>query len=180
MDIKQNNILKPILSADDLYWTYFINLYKSAFPENERRTEIELSSIIGNKLFYPNVIINNDDFRGLFNYWKFDSFSYLEHFAIIDIYRGKGIGKQILNQFINDNIVVLECEPVSDEISQRRLEFYLKIGFNIFPFEYIQPPYSDCKSSMKLLLLTSLNCVSESSFNISREAIYKEVYKIVF
>jgi ribosomal protein S18 acetylase RimI-like enzyme len=168
--------LRPI-EPNDLLWKVYFTLYQNSFPEEERRTEEELLKTFANPLFCPHQIIVDQSFVGLFNYWKFPDFYYIEHFAIIPEIRGNGIGKKIIDEFMLNKTVVLECEPAIDELSLRRLNFYTNLGFLIFPFKYIQPPYSSKKPSIELLLLSNSKILSQDFFEQMSTKIANEVYQ---
>lgn len=165
------------LTPHDTVWIDFYKLYQSAFPEAERRSEAALIDMFNNPLFHPNIILENLQFVGLFNYWEFDTFLYIEHFAIAPKKRYLGIGKTVLNQFQQNKTVVLECELPSDDPSKRRILFYSKLGFNTFPFIYTQPPYSNDKEPIELLLLINNSNLNKSSFLEISSTIAQNVYQ---
>lgn len=165
------------ITPADKTWSQFFDLYQSAFPEAERRTEMELISTRENSKISINSILINGEFAGLLIYWNFDSFFYVEHFALLFQHRNMGNGTKILSNFANDKTVVLECELPEDELSERRIGFYQKIGFRAFPFAYIQPPYSANKSSLPMLLLTNSLNLHENTFNYIRAKIATSVYQ---
>jgi hypothetical protein len=167
--------IQVVIPADDV-WPEFFQLYQSAFPGAERRTEQELISMIANPMLSLNTIILDREFTGLFNYWNFDSFFYIEHFAIVVSKRNTGIGRQFLQHFAHDKTVVLECELPEDELSKRRILFYQNLGFRIYPFSYAQPPYSNNKPPVSMLLLTNSPDLSELTFRQISARIAEFVY----
>ncbi len=168
--------LKSILSTDAI-WVDYYNLYEFAFPEVERRSEDSLIKTLNNPIFHPNIILEDNHFVGLFNYWEFNTFFYLEHFAISPEKRNLGIGKVVLKQFQKDKTLVLECELPLDDSSKRRIQFYSKLGFNAFPFTYMQPPYSNDKEPIELLLLINNSNLNKSSFLEISSTIAQSVYQ---
>jgi len=169
--------LKPIKNEIEI--NLIAKIYIDSFPADERREINSLIKELNNNLFHPNIIFWDEKIVGIFFYWDFSKFVYIEHFAIEKKQRGKGIGKKVLIDFIHNTVkpFVLEIEKPLDEHSLKRLHFYESIGFEIIENNYIQPPYGAKKKSVELFLL-SFPLVRNSLF-ISHiiSSIYREVYK---
>lgn len=174
--MKNSLNLIPILPSDAI-WSEFYNLYQVSFPSDERRSEQDLISMFDSPIFHPCIISLQNQFIGLFNYWDFETFFYIEHFAIISKLRDNGIGKMVMNNFQVDKTVILECEIPADETSERRMNFYKNIDFQPFPFTYTQPPYSPENKSLEMLLLTNASQRDLTSFNRISSTIASSVYK---
>ena len=86
-----------INTVNNQFFSNLFNLYTLSFPPMERRTwaglEYELNY---EKRFYVHALIQEGTFVGLFNYWKFDRFMYIEHLAIIPKLRSQGIGSEAI------------------------------------------------------------------------------------
>lgn len=165
-----------VVNPADNAWQKFFQLYQSAFPEAERRTESALASMVDHPLLSLNTIEIDREFAGLLNYWNFGSFFYIEHFAIVPSKRNQGIGRQLLQHFAQGKTVVLECELPEDDFSKRRILFYQNLGFQIYPFSYTQPPYSLDKPPVPMLLLTNSPDLSELTFRQISARIAEFVY----
>ncbi len=170
--------LIPVMPSDSI-WSEFYNLYQVSFPLDERRSEQDLISMFDSPKFHPCIITLQNQFVGLFNYWDFEIFSYIEHFAVSPELRGRGIGKSIIHEFSESNTIILECEHPIDEISMRRLTFYESLGFQPFPYAYTQPPYSSEKNPLEMLLLTNSSQKDQSTFNKISSIIAISVYKYI-
>jgi len=135
--------IKPIVPNDQL-WQPFIGLYCSAFPENERRDINRLAEMTStSKMMHVNAIMQNQLFVGLLVYWSFDSFNYLEHFAILPTHRGKGLGTAAIKELTTEKqFWLLEVEPDETELTHRRIQFYNRNGFQVLDRTYIQPAYN--------------------------------------
>ena len=140
----------------------FLCLYTTAFPSEERRmdwTDVEIvSSFIDKKDEFNIIVVTIENrFVGFLSYWNFEKYIYVEHFAVNEQDRGKGIGKDILCHVI-DNIcgnIILEVELPNNEIARRRVDFYIKERFKLWQnIEYIQPAYSKSQTPVSLLLMT--------------------------
>lgn len=119
----------------------------SAFPIDERRDDYLQRELADSEpKFHSCAILSGDsnDFVGLLSYWDFNSYIYIEHFAIDSEMRNCGLGGDVLSQFIKEIglPVVLEVELPTDHLSSRRIDFYTRHGFSLWEtIPYIQPPY---------------------------------------
>jgi len=131
-------------------------LYEESFPIDERR-ELESQIRIMNHLNYNfEAIIIDTELIGLIAWWNFYDLRFLDHFAIKQLHRGKGIGTQVLETFKNlDTLpIILEVDIPDKLINQRRIEFYEKAGFNLNKYSYQQPPLRKEGKSVALLTMS--------------------------
>ena len=65
-------------------YTYSEKILVQSFPKNEYRDlPQQKENVNSNTLFSCNIIIANDNHPiGIINYWTFNDFCYIEHFAI--------------------------------------------------------------------------------------------------
>ena len=81
---------------------------------------------------------------------------YVEHFAIVPEARGGCLGEHMLQQFRQAfPRVLLEAEPPTDELTQRRIAFYRRCGFEVLERPYLQPPYRRGEQPVPLVLMTT-------------------------
>jgi hypothetical protein len=59
----------------------------------------------------------------------------------------------------------LEIEPIVDEITQRRHNFYRKLGFKDNPIVHYQPPYHKNTQAVKLWLMSYPQPVSKEDYD---------------
>lgn len=140
-------------------WT----LYQTAFPIDERR-EIEVQEkIFEHEDFYFEIITENKEFIGFITWWKFNGLIYIEHFATLDIHRGKGYGKSILQTFLSEKseLTILEVELPNTEIDKRRIGFYERLNFKLNPHKYQQLPYRVNGAKVDLLIMSHPNPIDE-------------------
>ena len=71
----------------------------------------------------------------------------VEHFAINARLRGKGYGSKLLDYFVRslDKIVLLEIDPITDNISEARLRFYQRCRFHENPHPHKHPVYRNAQ-----------------------------------
>lgn len=134
-------------------------LYSDSFPEIERRTLEEQEEILDDENFYMTCYVEDEVLISIVFFWKINAinktYTFLEHFAVNSELRGKSYGSKILEKFINDNKnIVLEIEPIIDEITQKRLNFYEKFGFVVNSYEHFQIPFRKDAKELKLLLMS--------------------------
>ncbi len=93
----------------------------------------------------------------------FDTHKYIDHFAIALKQRNKGIGKLILNKFIerSNKSIILEVELPTSNINKRRIRFYERVGFKLNQHYYEIPPIKEDQSPLQLSLMSYPNFINE-------------------
>ncbi|MBO7288483.1 MAG: hypothetical protein J6V03_00640, partial [Clostridia bacterium] len=79
---------------------------------------------------------------------------------------------------ITNKLICLEVEPPQSEITKRRVGFYKRNGFYLNEYPYIQPPISNGKNPVPLMIMTSGHKVNRKEFNLIKEYIYRNVYNV--
>lgn len=161
-------------------WQACLALYLDAFPPDERREHSELEAINSYSGYLFNAILENDKIAGILETWEFGTFRFLEHIAIVPDLQGKGFGSRVLHDYLIQSVkpVFLEAEPPTDAISLRRVQFYLKSGFNIVDFDYTQPPYYPGKNSVPMVLMSNASLQPENiveALKIIKENVYRNI-----
>lgn len=119
-----------------------INLYKNAFPEEERMPEEFILEYEDQGFIEFIVYYDEEKFIGFTIFKRFENISYLIFFAIEEEIRGKGYGTQILKRVIEqekDNKLILaienpfELEAENYEQRIKRFGFYLRNGLMYLP-----------------------------------------------
>lgn len=175
-------VLFTQISTSSTSYPFVEDLYVSAFPPEERRPIVFQRANIDDNPLMRLLLISDEQKApiGFITYWTFDSFCYVEHFAIHPIYRNKGFGSQSILSFINSVQlpVVLECElPGSSTLADRRIDFYKRSGFHLWSREYIQPPYpgnNDNGTFLSLMVTEGLEV--DMDFEMIVKTIYHNVY----
>lgn len=153
-------------------------LYKQTFPVEERRLIGDQSLIMSLPNYHFEIIFQDSCFLGILFWWEFVDLRYIEHFATLPICRGKGYGKEILEEFKNRDTrpLVLEVELPDEAIKQRRIQFYKRIGFHLTDHFYQQPPYREGDLPVQFLLMSY-------PVSISAEDVYhfiKDYHPIIY
>lgn len=137
--------LKRITNPEDAEFRELTELYTEAFPPEERREQKQLEEMlpIESAMFF-NAVKYQGELAGLFVYWNFGTFYYLEHLAVFAEMRNQKIGQQILD-WVKDHLKgcrLLEVEPADTEIAIRRIHYYQRNGYHILDKQYRQPSYT--------------------------------------
>ena len=117
---------------------------------------------------------------GFLLWWNFDDLRFIEHFAIKEIYRGKGFGKIILETFknLNANPIYLEVDIPDQNSKQRRIEFYQRSGFHLNHHFYQQPPLHKNYQALTLLLMSYPTPISVADIEHFKKHYYPIIYQI--
>lgn len=132
-------------------------LYEASFPPEERRPWHQIESGYGSLELWG--VYSGGKQAGMVTIWRFDTFAYIEHFAIDPARRGEGIGAAALSELkkLTGLPFVLEVEPADhpDVMARRRIAFYERCGFALLQYDYIQPPYADNLPAVPLCLMST-------------------------
>ncbi|MGG4664172.1 GNAT family N-acetyltransferase [Providencia vermicola] len=140
-------------------------LYDQAFPRYEQRSYQGRKSILNHDDYYLYYFTDNNVFVGFIGCWKINEYFYIEHLAISDSLRGQGYGQKVLKQFCHDvGLVILEIDPVIDEISQKRLSFYQHCGFQQNEYKHAHPSYYPENKPHKLEVLSFPQAIDKETY----------------
>ena len=140
-------------------------LYCNAFPKEEVRPMSYHAAALSKEAFHADALLDaeTDQFIGLLFWWDLHRVRYIEHLATAPTLRGKGSGKEALEQFINENDkpILLEVEHPDCEIATRRINFYKRLGFALSPLAYKHPPYwAESKDFVSLAIMTTQGAIT--------------------
>lgn len=155
-------------------------IYETSFPEDERRNFDLLKALDGKSDFDFFIITDKQaNAIGIISLWSFKEFIYIEHFAIQQNERGKGIGSSVLSSLANkySKPILLEVELPENDLAKRRIAFYQRHGFAVQPYDYTQPAYDKTKQSLPMIVMIKADFeITKRFFDSSIATIYKEVY----
>ncbi len=166
-------------------------LYLNSFPKEERRSWADWLALFEEEASFSLQIIQEDDrgteaFIGFLALWHLsEEYLFVEHFALLEQVRNKGLGAEalgLLQKLNSSRALLLECEPPRDELAKRRLDFYARQGFTILSKSYEQPSYypfaeGKLKQRVKLYLLANRQ-MSNSQVTEVIKLIYRRVYSL--
>ncbi len=157
-----------IQSCDHPLYKPFQDLYRTSFPVFEQRSAKQQAEAFQNERYKLLAFTEDDTLLGFISYWVFDTYRYVEHFAVHTDLRGKGYGSCLLRTFIQstDKIVLLEIDPIRDSISEARLRFYRRCGFHENPYPHKHPAYRNEYQPHPLIVLTTERKLSKDEYRI--------------
>ncbi|RXZ80568.1 GNAT family N-acetyltransferase [Paenibacillaceae bacterium] len=154
-------------------------IMEASFPRCERRSYEGQQELLDNPHYR---LLTEKDAEGkviaFLAGWEFANFRFIEHIAVDRAIRGGGLGSKLMNKYCreSDKPVLLEVELPDDEMAQRRIGFYERLGFHLNDFDYIQPPLQAGEPEIPLLIMTSPERITAEQFRTYREVLYREVY----
>ncbi|EIJ36313.1 GNAT family N-acetyltransferase [Thiothrix nivea] len=154
-------------------------IYEDSFPSAERRSLSQQLNILPNPRYRFRAITSAGKVIGITATWHFDGLLFLEHIAIARDARKSGLGTRIIRELceLNAGLLVLEVElPESGMAEQRRVDWYIRLGFVLNHFPYIQPAFSPDKPPVPLRIMSYPRELSAEEFYRIRDILYREVY----
>lgn len=157
-------------------------IYEESFPAIERRTREGQRKVFDNPYYRLRVMEEDGVILAFLGYWDLPGCVFVEHLATTEACRGKGYGKMLVEECINDTEkpVFLEIEPITDKdpMTGRRAGFYQRIGFYVNQFPYEQMPLKEGDSPIPLWVMSYGAPVSEEEFYPAKKEIYEQVYGV--
>ena len=158
-------------------WT----IMEDSFPVDERRTREGQRQVIEEEAYRLYGYRKEGKIAAFFAVWEFESFVFIEHFAVAKEERNGGIGGTLLMQLIKqlEKKVVLEVELPNADIAKRRVAFYERNGFLMNQYDYIQPPMSEEGKAIPLRIMSTPKDLTKQEFEVVRDTLYRRVYKSI-
>lgn len=130
-------------TADELLKRGLWALYERAFPRSERRSwEQHCRAMAQEDAFLCLMLEEDGQPVGLMFCWNLSECLFLEHFAVLEACRGRGVGREALRLLQKEaRLILLEIEPPDCDFSRQRLAFYHSAGFNLLSNQHIQHPF---------------------------------------
>lgn len=147
-------------------WNKVWNLYEASFPAVERRHIEDHIKAYTDERFFPLSAWEGDQLIGLMFFWEWDTYRYLEHLAVNPELRGHGYGSQLL-RYLHDSeyTIILEIDPLNNELSVRRLQFYERAGYTLTPYRFLHLPYRKDGQKQELLILSYPEMINKVQHN---------------
>lgn len=166
-----------IKNIDDAYFEEFLSVYSTSFPIFEQRTKKQHVYAFEQTNCFVKCYFEKDTFIGFIIYWEFQHFIYIEHLAIHPELRGKNYGSLLLSQFIEnkEKKIILEIDPLNDEISLKRYNFYKHLGFIKNDHNHTHPAYREEFKDHQLILLSTQRVLNKEEYKL----FYTELKSVV-
>jgi GNAT superfamily N-acetyltransferase len=154
-------------------------LLQDSFVAEEYREYTQ--ELLQNPVFTMRAVFAEQSFVGVITCWEFEEFVFLEHIATDPKVRGQSIGALVIQATIDLHrgmIHIGEIERPETEIAVRRMGFFKRLGFQINPYDYIQPPYGEGKAPVPMLMISLPEILSQEVFERIKERLYSYVYHV--
>lgn len=176
-------VLKEVTLDNKSDLEFVEKLYIESFPRNERRPILEMLRLMKDESRFCVLLleVENNTRVGFVTYWKFETFVFVEHLAVVSNKRSAGYGDEAVQVFIKQTPLPLVGEielPSASESAARRVKFYEKQGFQLWDFSYLQPPYEEGFEPVPMLITLHGDLGFPSGFEAVRDTIYTQIYKI--
>ena len=157
--------IKRITSPDAPWFSPVDALYESAFPWHEKREPEAKVSALSSPNYTLQAWFDGEQFIGMIASWSFGDYTYIEHLAVNGELRAQGYGKRMLSQFLQmQPLTILEIDPLTTDIAQKRLRFYQKLGFHENGFNHYHPTYHIDISDHELIVLSYPHAISSDQY----------------
>lgn len=177
LELKIFSIQNPISQKD---FDRFYSIMERSFPKEEMRNYDGFKALCKNPYYKIISLFKDGEMIGFFTIWDFTTFRFGDHFAIDPEKRGAKIGSSLLKFVLEESSLplIIEVELPSNDIAQRRLNFYLRNGFIENSFEYLLPAMQKGCSPLPMIILSYPKAIDFNEFDEMRNIIYKEVYNV--
>ncbi len=161
---------------DTEQWGSVWNLYEESFPEAERRKKEDHLRAAADTRFFPLSVWEGRDLIGLMFFWEWESYRYLEHLAVNPALQGQGHGSRMLRHLRDsEHTIILEVDPLINELSVRRLQFYERAGYSLTPYRFMHLPYRLNVKPQELLILSYPRMITKEQHDDFVQFLNKEV-----
>lgn len=159
-------------------------LMQETFPIDEYRP-YGIQKALLNKPEFKIYVVNDSDskqIKAFISVWDLKKYTYIDHFVVNPTYRQAGLGSAILKQLkdMSSQQIIFEVEPICNEITLKRVQFYERNGFFLNPYDYMQPPIAVGRASIELKIMTSDYLVNKNHFNDIVATLYHSIYSHAF
>lgn len=144
----------------------FWDIYGSSFPLNERRGIDDQMKIFSDDTYFLEIWVDGQQVLGFIGWWDCGDLSFVEHYAIHSGSRSSGYGSAFLSEWMKgqSKSIILEIEPVVDEITLRRKNFYTRLGFVENDIEHTQPPFHKETGAVPMRIMSYPQSISKDTY----------------
>ncbi len=153
-------------------------LMKELFDENEVRPREQLEQLLKDGLCKIETTTQNEDIESLLVYFELDDYIFIDYLGINPKFHGRGLGSKVMKDFLEkqDKLILLEVEKVDNEIKQRRVNFYERLGLVLNVFDYAMPSFIDPTQSIPMKIMSYPHALNEDAFDYYVEKIMHDIY----
>ena len=155
-------------------------LYRRSFPAHELRLWPDQQAVMNDPLYHFDLCLLDGALAGLILYWDFGAYIYVEHFCVEPSMRGHGLGTLILAELAKKSKpIILEIDPLTDDVAIRRKGFYERCGYRPNPFPHVHPHYHVNCDGHKLVIMTCPREISRAEYDAFNRYLQTVVMKNV-
>ena len=145
-----------------------MTLYRASFPSHELRLWNDQKAVMSDPAYHFDMCLTDGALAGLILYWDFGAYIYVEHFCVEPNLRGQGLGTLILHALAqqNDKPIILEIDPLVDDVALRRRDFYTRCGYVQNDYKPIHPPYQCANHGHELIIMSYPRAISQAEFDV--------------
>ena len=141
-------------------------LYRRSFPAHELRLWPDQQAVMNDPLYHFDLCLLDGALAGLILYWDFGAYIYVEHFCVEPSMRGHGLGTLILAELAKKNKpIILEIDPLTDDVAIRRKGFYERCGFKENPYAHVHPAYREGFSGHELKIMSWPRAITPAEYD---------------
>ena len=155
-------------------------ILEASFPTDEYRPKNEQKALFSRPEYRMWGMEDGGEICGFAAVWELGEITFLEHLAVAETHRNRGLGAQMLQDLATfaQGRLVLEVELPETELCKRRIGFYERCGFWYNDYDYTQPPISKGKQPVPLRIMSYGKALTEAEFTQVRDVLYQTVYGV--
>ena len=163
-----------ISSFDSVY-----AIMEQAYPYSERRDKQAQRDLFQLSQYAVYGWCENNELCAFLAVWDLGEIRFGEHLAVKEEYRNKGIGKKLFQAYeaLDKRPLIFEVEPVSTQITKRRIGFYERMGYSYYgDVPYYQGAFHNEHEPLPLRLMMNHDKITDKKINHYIDLIYEQVY----
>ena len=150
-------------------------IMEQSFPLEEYRAYDAQRALLENAAYRIYGVREEGQLLGFAAVWELENWLFLEHLAVAPQHRNQGIGAKLLG-FLSQNRCCLEVELPETDLARRRIGFYVRNGYVLNRYPYMQPSLGQGRSPVPLWLMTSGGPICPEEFARVKGLLYSRVY----
>lgn len=153
-------------------------LMKELFDENEIRPREQLEAFINEGLCKIETTMQEETIESLLIYFDLDDYIFIDYLGINPKFHGLGLGSKVMKDFLarQTKLVLLEVEKVDNELKQRRVNFYERLGLTLNDGDYEMLSYLDPSQTIPMKIMSYPKALNDEEFEGYVKKIKHDVY----
>ncbi len=169
----------------DKVFNEIYEIMKMSFPQSEYRSYEMQKALLESPDYEIKTSYFDSKLCGFCAIYDLGEVLYIEHLATTPHVRGKGMGALLTQEVLTEakargQVVVLEVEPVTDEMTGRRVKFYERLGLHLSDYYHYQPALNKETKEVELRLMCTTKDLTKSAHDQIRAKLYRDIYQVTF